>query len=48
MENTINQDQVLQTERSIPYTPDQIYTAFADPAHLAKWWGPTRRLLPGL
>jgi uncharacterized protein YndB with AHSA1/START domain len=40
MENTINQDQVLQTQRSIPYTADQIYAAFADPVRLAKWWGP--------
>jgi uncharacterized protein YndB with AHSA1/START domain len=40
MENAINQDQVLQTERSIPYAPAEIYAAFADPARLAKWWGP--------
>jgi uncharacterized protein YndB with AHSA1/START domain len=31
---------VIQTSRTISSTPQEIYAAFADPARLAKWWGP--------
>ncbi|MGO9691403.1 MAG: SRPBCC domain-containing protein [Syntrophobacteraceae bacterium] len=40
MEKSPNQHQVIQTHRTVPYTPDEVYTAFADPIRLAKWWGP--------
>ncbi len=40
MENEITQANVLQTQRILPYSPGEIYAAFADPARLAKWWGP--------
>jgi uncharacterized protein YndB with AHSA1/START domain len=31
---------VLSTERWLPHPPDAVYAAFADPAQLARWWGP--------
>ena len=34
------QDRTLRAQRSIPYSPDAIYAAFADPSRLARWWGP--------
>ena len=34
------QNGILQTQRIIPYRPDEIYAAFSDPARLARWWGP--------
>ncbi len=40
MENSAHQHQVIQTQRTVPFTPDEIYAAFADPSRLAKWWGP--------
>jgi len=40
MEISTNQDQIIQTRRTVPYTPDEIYAAFADPSRMAKWWGP--------
>jgi uncharacterized protein YndB with AHSA1/START domain len=40
MEEPTNQHQVIQTQRTVPYAPDDVYAAFADPARLAKWWGP--------
>lgn len=30
----------MMTQRTIPFTPAEIYSAFADPARLAIWWGP--------
>jgi Activator of Hsp90 ATPase homolog 1-like protein len=33
-------DTLMQTQRSLPYSPDEIYAAFADPCRLAQWWGP--------
>jgi uncharacterized protein YndB with AHSA1/START domain len=33
-------DTALETRRHLPYTPDAVYAAFADPACLATWWGP--------
>jgi len=30
----------LQTSRLIPASPEQIFSAFTDPARLARWWGP--------
>jgi len=40
MENTPDQDRVIQIERTLPYAPAEVFAAFADPARLAKWWGP--------
>ena len=40
MEEPTAQHHVLRTRRTIPYTPDEVYAAFADPLRLAKWWGP--------
>ena len=40
MEKSPNPDQVIQVQRTVPYTPDEVYAAFADPIRLAKWWGP--------
>jgi uncharacterized protein YndB with AHSA1/START domain len=40
MKQSSTPDQTIQLERTIPYTPDEIYAAFADPVRLAKWWGP--------
>lgn len=40
MENQIPLDWIMQTQRILPYTPDEVYAAFADPTRLAKWWGP--------
>jgi len=31
---------VLQTQRVLPFSPETIYAAFADPVRLARWWGP--------
>lgn len=42
MDTSNNQSSTLQTQRIIPYSPEAIYAAFADPARLAKWWGPNR------
>jgi uncharacterized protein YndB with AHSA1/START domain len=32
--------QVMKTQRTFPYVPEEIYEAFSDPLRLAKWWGP--------
>jgi uncharacterized protein YndB with AHSA1/START domain len=40
MEESTHEHHVLQTQRTIPYTPGEVYAAFADPSRLAKWWGP--------
>ena len=39
-QNSTPQHQIIQTQRTVPYTPDEVYAAFADPSRLAKWWGP--------
>lgn len=31
---------VFRSSREFPYTPEQVYAAFADPEVLAIWWGP--------
>jgi uncharacterized protein YndB with AHSA1/START domain len=33
-------DRTLFTERRLPEPPDRVWRAFADPAQLARWWGP--------
>ncbi|MBL7005013.1 MAG: SRPBCC domain-containing protein, partial [Gammaproteobacteria bacterium] len=33
-------DRTLSTSRNLPYTPKQIYGAFASADLLASWWGP--------
>lgn len=33
-------DRRIETRRVIPFSPKQVFQAFADPAVLAKWWGP--------
>ena len=38
MENQTNS--VFRTQRVLPHAPDEVFAAFADPARLAKWWGP--------
>ena len=40
MGKSLNQNHVIQTERTVPYAHDEVYAAFADPTRLAKWWGP--------
>jgi uncharacterized protein YndB with AHSA1/START domain len=40
MEEPTHQPRVLRTQRIVPYAPDDVYAAFADPARLVKWWGP--------
>jgi uncharacterized protein YndB with AHSA1/START domain len=40
MEKSTHEPQVIQTQRTVSYTPDEVYSAFADPSRLAKWWGP--------
>ncbi len=40
MEKSDHQSKVLQAQRTIPFPPEKIYAAFADPAQLAQWWGP--------
>jgi uncharacterized protein YndB with AHSA1/START domain len=31
---------LLRLERTIAASPQRVYDAFSDPAHLAQWWGP--------
>lgn len=38
--DTIPADRRIETHRVIPYSPSQVFQAFADPAILASWWGP--------
>ncbi len=40
MNQKSEQNRVLQTQRIIPFTPTEVYAAFAKPDRLAKWWGP--------
>lgn len=40
METSRKQNGTLQTQRILPYAPDEIYAAFSDPDCLATWWGP--------
>jgi uncharacterized protein YndB with AHSA1/START domain len=40
MEKSTHEHQVIQTQRTVPYMPDEVYAAFSDPSRLAKWWGP--------
>jgi uncharacterized protein YndB with AHSA1/START domain len=28
-------------QRDLPFTPERVYAAFADPAQLSAWWGPS-------
>ncbi|QCO68544.1 polyketide cyclase [Luteimonas yindakuii] len=34
------EDRTLRTSRTLPYSPAQIYGAFASPDLLSRWWGP--------
>lgn len=34
------EDRTLQTSRKLPFSPKQIYAAFASGEILASWWGP--------
>lgn len=38
--STIPADRRIETRRVIPYTPLQVFQAFADSSVLATWWGP--------
>jgi uncharacterized protein YndB with AHSA1/START domain len=40
MEISVSDERILQTQRTLPYSPDEVYAAFSDPSRLAKWWGP--------
>lgn len=33
-------DRELVTSRILDAPPERVFTAFSDPAHLARWWGP--------
>lgn len=33
-------DRTLSTQRTLPFSPQAIYGAFADATLLARWWGP--------
>lgn len=33
-------DRTLSTSRTLPFSPDAVYGAFAAPEVLASWWGP--------
>ncbi|MBB3143070.1 SRPBCC domain-containing protein [Halomonas organivorans] len=33
-------DRTLRTSRTLPFSPEEIYGAFASPELLATWWGP--------
>ncbi len=36
----MTKDRTLHTSRDLPYTPKEIYSAFASANLLASWWGP--------
>jgi uncharacterized protein YndB with AHSA1/START domain len=40
MSDAIPRPGLLQTHRTLAFPADAVYTAFADPAQLAAWWGP--------
>jgi uncharacterized protein YndB with AHSA1/START domain len=40
MENSTYDHNIIQTRRTVPYTPGEVFAAFADPNRLTKWWGP--------
>ncbi|WP_230969861.1 SRPBCC domain-containing protein [Nitrogeniibacter aestuarii] len=31
---------IMRTGRVLPYPPERVFEAIADPAQLARWWGP--------
>jgi uncharacterized protein YndB with AHSA1/START domain len=37
---SLGTDGVFSTRRRLPFAPDQVFAAFADPIRLAAWWGP--------
>ena len=36
----MNEATTLRTARTLPFTPEAVYAAFAQPGLLAAWWGP--------
>lgn len=36
----MTEDRILGTSRTLPFSPKEIYNAFASPDLLALWWGP--------
>src|SRR3954463_12614241 len=36
----ISHDATFRSHRTIPFTPEQVFAAFARPELLARWWGP--------
>lgn len=36
----MTEDRTLRTSRTLPFSPEEIYGAFAAPELLAAWWGP--------
>lgn len=39
---------LLETERTLPESPAEVFTAFTDPSELEKWWGPAGFTIPEL
>jgi uncharacterized protein YndB with AHSA1/START domain len=39
-EQAMNDEQVMHTERTIPFSPQAVFDAFASADTLASWWGP--------
>jgi len=37
---SMHDDQIFCTERTLPFSPQKIYNAFASAEILASWWGP--------
>ena len=37
---TVPADRRIDTHRVVPFTPAQVFNAFADPHILSTWWGP--------
>lgn len=38
--DTMDNDRIMQTARTLPYPPQAVYDAFASAQILASWWGP--------
>lgn len=36
----MEQSNIMQTQRTLAFTPSEVYAAFSDPKRLAAWWGP--------
>jgi uncharacterized protein YndB with AHSA1/START domain len=45
---TDSDELVLEIERTLPAGREVVFSAFADPGELAKWWGPEGFAIPSL